>query len=96
MSGNEYKSHNKDIISKLVFDKMKCLMMKEGIDVSNFNLDSNFFEIGINSIILAEVVEEVDKVYPSILDVTDFFSYDSINEVSYELEKRLTNLNYIE
>jgi len=51
--------------------------------------DDNIFEIGTNSLTLALIHERLDELYPGKLDVTDFFDYPTINEMSKYLEGKL-------
>jgi len=59
--------------------KKLCNSVLENTELST---EDNFFEIGISSLALAEMHQKIDEVYPGKTDVTDFFEYQTINELS--------------
>lgn len=48
----------------------------------DFSINDNFFEIGGTSISLIKLNDEIDKKYPGILEVTDFFEYSTVSKIA--------------
>lgn len=71
-------------------------LQKELINLCNsalqdkiIGLHNNFFETGISSLMLAEMHQRIDEVYPGKVDVVDMFEYQTIYELSAFLQGRL-------
>lgn len=45
-------------------------------------LNDNIFEMGTSSLKLAQIHEQIDELYPDIVDLSDFFDYPSIEELA--------------
>ena len=58
------------------------------LENTELTAEDNFFEIGISSLTLAEMHQKIDEVYPGKTDVTDFFEYQTINELSSFIESK--------
>jgi acyl-CoA synthetase (AMP-forming)/AMP-acid ligase II len=52
-------------------------------------LHDNIFELGTSSLTLAQIYQRIETIYPGQLEVTDFFDYPTIAELSKYLESRL-------
>ena len=52
-------------------------------------LHDNIFEVGTSSLMLAQIYQRIEAIYPGKLEVTDFFDYPTIAELAVYLEKRL-------
>jgi len=61
----------------------------QSIDKANFNQHDNLLEIGTSSLALAQIFEQVDKLYPGQLDITDFFDYPTISQLANYLGNKL-------
>ncbi len=48
----------------------------------------NFFEIGLSSLSLSEIHQEIDNQYPGMLDITDLFEHQTISELAVFLDKK--------
>lgn len=55
----------------------------------NISVDDNLFEIGASSLKLIEIHEQMDKVYPGMVDLTELFDFPTIAELSRHLEGKL-------
>jgi acyl-CoA synthetase (AMP-forming)/AMP-acid ligase II/acyl carrier protein len=55
----------------------------------NISVDDNLFEIGASSLKLIEIHEQIDKVYPGMVDLTELFDFPTIAELSGHLEGKL-------
>jgi acyl-CoA synthetase (AMP-forming)/AMP-acid ligase II/acyl carrier protein len=55
----------------------------------NISVDDNLFEIGASSLKLIEIHEQIDKVYPGMVDLTELFDFPTISELSRHLEGKL-------
>ena len=81
------KQQNEELNSTEEELKRLCNSVLENTELS---ADDNFFEIGISSLTLAEMHQKIDEVYPGKTDVTDFFEYQTINELSSFIESKVT------
>ncbi len=52
------------------------------------DIDDNFFETGISSLSLTEIHQEIDEIYPGIVDVTDMFEHQTIAELAAFIEQK--------
>ena len=80
----------------IVEDNDATPLQKELIELCNsalqdrkLGLHDNFFEIGISSLMLAELHQRIDEVYPDKIDIVDLFEYQTIYELSAFLESKL-------
>ena len=48
----------------------------------NINVNDNLFEIGASSLKLIEIHEQIDRVYPGLVDLTELFDFPTIAELS--------------
>ena len=55
----------------------------------NISVDDNLFEIGASSLKLIEIHEQIDRVYPGLVDLTELFDFPTIAELSTHLEGKL-------
>jgi aryl carrier-like protein len=55
----------------------------------NIDVNDNLFEIGASSLKLIEIHEQMDKVYPGMVDLTELFDFPTIGELSRHLEAKL-------
>ncbi|NKB98818.1 MAG: AMP-binding protein [Pseudomonadales bacterium] len=51
--------------------------------------EDNFMDVGVSSLSLAEVLEEIDVVYPNALELDDFLDHQTIAALSGLLERRV-------
>lgn len=55
----------------------------------NVSVTDNLFEIGASSLKLIEIHEQIDRVYPGLVDLTELFDFPTIAELSRHLEGKL-------
>jgi acyl carrier protein len=55
----------------------------------NIGVDDNLFEIGASSLKLIEIHEQIDGIYPGMVDLTELFDFPTIAELSRHLEAKL-------
>jgi aryl carrier-like protein len=55
----------------------------------NVAVTDNLFEIGASSLKLIEIHEQIDRVYPGLVDLTELFDFPTIAELSRHLEGKL-------
>lgn len=58
-------------------------------------LTDNLFEIGISSLVLAEIFQAIDDLYPGRLDITDLFDYQSLAELAVFIDRPLVHKNLV-
>jgi acyl-CoA synthetase (AMP-forming)/AMP-acid ligase II len=55
----------------------------------NIDVADNLFEIGASSLKLIEIHEQIDRIYPGLVDLTEMFDFPTISELSRHLEGKL-------
>jgi acyl-CoA synthetase (AMP-forming)/AMP-acid ligase II len=55
----------------------------------NIDVNDNLFEIGASSLKLIEIHEQMDRMYPGMIDLTEMFDFPTIAELSRHLEGKL-------
>ncbi len=75
-SGSSVEQQLKDI----------CDVALEGKRV---DVNDNLFEIGASSLKLIEIHEQIDRVYPGQIDLTEIFDFPTIAELARHLEAKL-------
>jgi acyl-CoA synthetase (AMP-forming)/AMP-acid ligase II/aryl carrier-like protein len=55
----------------------------------NIDVHDNLFEIGASSLKLIEIHEQIDRLYPGRVDLTELFDFPTIAELSRHLEGKL-------
>ena len=55
----------------------------------NIDVNDNLFEIGASSLKLIEIHEQMDKIYPGMVDLTELFDFPTIADLSRHLEGKL-------
>jgi acyl-CoA synthetase (AMP-forming)/AMP-acid ligase II/aryl carrier-like protein len=55
----------------------------------NIDINDNLFEIGASSLKLIEIHEQMDRIYPGMVDLTEMFDFPTIAELSRHLEGKL-------
>lgn len=55
----------------------------------NIDVNDNLFEIGASSLKLIEIHEQIDRIYPGLVDLTEMFDFPTISELSRHLEGKL-------
>jgi acyl-CoA synthetase (AMP-forming)/AMP-acid ligase II/aryl carrier-like protein len=55
----------------------------------NIDVNDNLFEIGASSLKLIEIHEQIDRVYPGLVDLTEMFDFPTIAQLSRHLEGKL-------
>ncbi len=56
----------------------------------NIDVHDNLFEIGASSLKLIEIHEQIDRIYPGQVDLTELFDFPTIADLSRHLEGKLT------
>lgn len=60
------------------------------LDHKPLGLADNFFELGISSLDLAEIHQQIEDQFPGQVDITDLFDYQTISEVALFLDGKLS------
>jgi acyl-CoA synthetase (AMP-forming)/AMP-acid ligase II/acyl carrier protein len=55
----------------------------------NIDVNDNLFELGASSLKLIEIHEQIDRVYPGKVDLTELFDFPTIADLSRHLEGKL-------
>ena len=59
------------------------------IEDHSLDVNDNFFESGISSLVLAEIHQKIDDRYPDKVDVVDLFEYQTIIDLAEFLQEKL-------
>ncbi|MRN57175.1 non-ribosomal peptide synthetase [Paenibacillus monticola] len=83
-SANEgrYKAPSNDVENTLVE------VWKELLGVSQIGVEDNFFDIGGNSVLVMEMFNRIEKIYPNQLKVVDIFKYTTIHKLAGFMESK--------
>lgn len=63
-------------------------MCKSVVTDKTINLNDNLFEIGISSLSLAEIHEQIDESFPDMVDIADLFDHPTVAELSRFIEQK--------
>jgi tyrocidine synthetase-3 len=63
------------------------------LEVENIGLRDNFFEVGGNSLLLIKLQRQLQKLYPSVFELTDLFNLTTVFEQA-ERVRGLTKTNF--
>ncbi|MBE6051588.1 MAG: aminotransferase class III-fold pyridoxal phosphate-dependent enzyme [Clostridium sp.] len=79
----DQKAMNKESKKKAndsIYNIIKSLIgiVKDTLGVDKVSEEDSLFEIGVNSLILSQIKEKINILYPVNIDVTDFFTYPTI------------------
>jgi len=66
--------------------KMICNSVVEGREL---DVNDNFFESGISSLMLAEIHQQIDDRYPGKVDIIDLFEYQTIVDLDAFMQEKL-------
>ena len=72
----------------VVKDIIEC--WKTLFDRSDINENSNFFELGGNSLMIMQFIEELEKSYPNTLKVADIFKFPGVTQLACHIEKQIS------
>jgi acyl carrier protein len=53
------------------------------------DVNDNLFEVGASSLKLIEIHEQIDRLYPGRIDLTELFDFPTIAELAKHLETKL-------
>ena len=56
----------------------------------SIDVHDNLFEIGASSLKLIEIHEQIDRLYPGLVDLTELFDFPTIAELAKHLEGKVT------
>jgi acyl-CoA synthetase (AMP-forming)/AMP-acid ligase II len=73
---SEYEHRIKFICDRLLPDK-------------KLGPQDNFFEVGMSSLELAQIHEQIDALYPGVLDITDLFDHPTMETLAEFLRQKL-------
>ena len=60
----------------------------ELIKDKSVNIKDNLFEMGISSLTLMEIHQQIDDAWPGVVDITDLFDNQSIAEVAAFIDSK--------
>ncbi|RJG25975.1 SDR family NAD(P)-dependent oxidoreductase [Paenibacillus thiaminolyticus] len=63
----------------------------KNLGYEEMNVHHNFFELGANSILLSIIYKDLNEVFPGVLQVTDLFSYPTINLLAEHISNHMAS-----
>ncbi len=72
---NEIEQQLLDICNDLLSDK-------------SIGINDNLFELGTNSLVLTQIHDRIDEIWPGLLELTDYFDYPTISELAEYLKSK--------
>jgi acyl-CoA synthetase (AMP-forming)/AMP-acid ligase II/acyl carrier protein len=63
-------------------------LCEEVIKDRSIGIDDNFFELGISSLTLTEIHQNVDQEFPGVVDITDLFEHQTLRELAKHIESK--------
>lgn len=73
---------NKQVFNNLEVESEILSICQEISPELNLGLNDNFFEYGINSLVLNQIAARLDDRYPNKIKIEDFFQYSSVKKLS--------------
>jgi acyl-CoA synthetase (AMP-forming)/AMP-acid ligase II/aryl carrier-like protein len=86
----EESSDNSPIDEAGTIENKLLQICNNTVEDKDIKLDDNLFEIGISSLSLAEIHEQLDELYPGKVDIADLFDHPTVRELSAFLNKQTT------
>ena len=69
-------------------EKNVALAWSRTLKISSVNIHSKFFEIGGNSLLASYLQKEINKIYPSVVAITDVFAYSTIADMAAYISEK--------
>lgn len=67
-----------------------CIIISRILNGSNFQINTNFFDLGITSLNFLEIIDKLNESFPgSSIEFVDFFQYTTIARLAEEIKRRL-------
>ncbi|MDH5368620.1 MAG: non-ribosomal peptide synthetase [Gammaproteobacteria bacterium] len=86
LSQSQEKTSDEDLTPLQHELKEICNSIVEG---RTLDINDNFFESGISSLMLAEIHQQIDDRYPDKVDIIDLFEYQTIVELEKFMQEKL-------
>lgn len=79
-------------------DTLKVIsgICREYLELTHIAEEDNFFELGCDSILLKQIYQRLDQIYPDVLQITDLFEYSTIKKLSEYLSAQVMNAPILE
>jgi len=61
----------------------------QAIEGKKLRLNDNLFDVGISSLELSEVHQQINDMYPDLIDITDIFNYPTLAELAGFLKNKI-------
>ena len=56
----------------------------------NVDIDENLFDVGASSLTLIQIHEQIDELFPDLVDLTELFDFPTISALARHLESKLS------
>ena len=77
--------HDLSVFLKSIFDRI--------VAERHVSMQDDFFEIGMSSLELAQIHEQIDEMHPGVLDITDLFEHPTIEALADFLRRKLEDVS---
>jgi amino acid adenylation domain-containing protein/non-ribosomal peptide synthase protein (TIGR01720 family) len=65
-------------------------IFREITGIEAIGVNDNFFEYGVNSLVLSQLQNQIDKMYPGKVKITDYFTYPKISGLALLIDQAET------
>lgn len=65
-------------------------VLQESLEVASIDPDTNFFDLGVHSLMLMQLVEKVNAKIKVGLQIRDFFEHTTLRQLSEAIQKKLS------
>lgn len=87
----EVREYQEDVVTET--QKVMLELWREVLHRNNISIHDNFFNIGGNSMLLISLNGMVEKHFPNVLTMADYFTYTTISKLSDYIDKVNTTEN---
>ncbi|GAA0710033.1 hypothetical protein GCM10008904_21370 [Paraclostridium ghonii] len=74
-------------------EKNIALLWCEILDFDEIDIYDNFNSVGGDSILASQLYNDINEIYSGIIDITDIFTYSTIDSLSKYIERKLADGN---
>lgn len=75
--------------TEIIIEKIQAALGADGQTNIVVTSEAGFFELGLSSIRLAELTDELNEIFPEAIEVTDFFDLQNVQALSDKIEQQL-------
>ncbi|WP_144525180.1 non-ribosomal peptide synthetase [Bacillus sp. DE0042] len=85
LDATTYEAKNYIVPNSEIQEKLVTIV-KKVFKVERIGINENFFDLGGNSLLLVQMHEKIEQLYPGKVTITDLFSYPTISKMAEYIE----------